>query len=93
MCVCSIHQNAILLVDALDVQADYKELMSKLVCSPEYSECMIHRCEKCPGSENLRKYIDTVICEKDEQVCVNHYLIFPRIVTTKYLKYIIVRIF
>ena len=64
VCVCSIHQNAILLVDALDVQAEYKDLLSKLVCSLEYSECIIHRCEKCPGSENLIKYIDIVICEK-----------------------------
>ena len=65
---CSIHQNAILLVDALDVQVNYKELMSELVCSPENAECMIHRCEKCPGSENLRKYIKKFISEKDELV-------------------------
>ena len=63
MCVCSIHQNSILLVDALNVQDTFKTLMSKLVCSLENKECMIHRCEICPGGKNLREYLHTILSE------------------------------
>ena len=39
----------------------YKVLMSKLVCSLDSRICMIHRCENCPGTDNLRKFlIETV---------------------------------
>ena len=68
VCVCSIHQNAILLVDALDITHTYKELMSRLVCSSESADCMIHLCEKCPGKENLRTYLRTIIGVRNEQV-------------------------
>ena len=35
VCVCSIHQNAILLVDAIDWDYTYKDLIQKVVCDPE----------------------------------------------------------
>lgn len=33
---------------------------------------MIHRCEDCPGIENLRNYIDAIIDKRDGKV--NHIL-------------------
>ena len=34
VCVCSTHQNAVLLVDAIDCKCTYKDLMKKVVCDP-----------------------------------------------------------
>ena len=34
-------------------------LISKLVCDSTSRECIIHRCEKCPGSEALETFLDS----------------------------------
>ena len=44
VCVYSIHQNAILLVDAINWDIKYKELISKIVCDYTRKACMMHRC-------------------------------------------------
>ena len=49
--------NAILLIDTVDIQDTYEELMSKLVCLVDSADCMTHRYEKCPGNDNLRNYL------------------------------------
>ena len=58
VCVCSMHQNAVLLTDAVDWDFTYKDLMEKVVCDVESRVCMMHRCESCPGSEALEKFLD-----------------------------------
>ena len=68
VCECAIHQNTILLIDAPDIPDAYKRSMSRLVLSCENHECMIHRCEKCPGDNNLKGYLTTIVKEKYEQV-------------------------
>ena len=75
VCVCTIHQNAILLTDAIDIQVIYKDLISKIACSLDSADCMIHRCEKCPGNENLRSYLRTLYNERNEQVFCPIYII------------------
>ena len=35
----------------------YKDLMSKIVCDMDKLECMVHRCEDCPGFEALKTYL------------------------------------
>ena len=45
VCVCSIHQNATLLVDAINCDITYKDLISKMVYDSTRKECMMHRCE------------------------------------------------
>ena len=55
VCVCSIHQNAILLVDGIDWDVTYEDLISKLVCDSTNKECMIHRCTVCPKWQILEK--------------------------------------
>ena len=69
VCVCSIHQNAKLLVDAMDWDITYKDLIGKLVCDVASKECMMHRCEKCPGREGLQKFLDAELdeIEPDEE--------------------------
>ena len=64
VCVCSVHQNAILACHALNF--DYKCLMNKLVCNVSNKLCMIHRCEECPG-KNLIEFLNDALAAYDEQ--------------------------
>ena len=56
--VCSTHQNAVLLVDAIDWEYTYKDLIKKVVCDRDNKVCMMHRCESCLGSTALKKFLD-----------------------------------
>ena len=58
VCVCTHHQNVKLLVDATKLNESYKELMERLVCSRENSECMLHQCDQCPGVDNLKTFLE-----------------------------------
>ena len=42
ICVCSTHQNTILLVDAINWDITYRDLISKIVCDSTRKECMMH---------------------------------------------------
>ena len=42
VCVCTTHQNAILLVDTLNLEVINKDLVNKVVCDPSNCECMMH---------------------------------------------------
>lgn len=44
---------------------DYKSLMRKIVCSLDSKDCMLQRCESCPGKEALEKYVCDVFDEFD----------------------------
>ena len=65
VCVCSIHQNAILLVDAVNWECTYKDLIEKVVCDSDNKICMMHRCESCPGSAALKKFLDQELSHLD----------------------------
>ena len=39
--------------------------MEKIVCDTLSNECMVHRCEQCPGTEALRNYLDQELEEID----------------------------
>ena len=65
VCVCTHHQNAILLVSAIKWKITYKDLMCKLVCDISNNECMVHRCENCPGTNALKIFLDDELKEMD----------------------------
>ena len=65
VCVCHYHQNAILLVNAIKWDYSYKDFIDMIVCNAFRRECMIHRCDKCPGSKSLRKFLDEILVEYD----------------------------
>ena len=54
VCVCQTHQNLKLLVSVLPQRMDYNEIFLCLACSINSRNCMLHRCEECPGRENLQ---------------------------------------
>ena len=65
VCVRSTHQNAVLLVDPIDWEYTYKDLIKKVVCDPDNKLCMMHCCESCPGSAALKKFLDDKISHLD----------------------------
>ena len=56
--VCSAHQNVVLLVDAMDWDLTYKDLIKKIVCNTESNKCIMHRYESCPGTVALKEFLD-----------------------------------
>ena len=54
VCVCSAHQNVVLLVDTMDWDMTYKDLITKIVCNTESNKCIMHRSESCPGTATLK---------------------------------------
>ena len=75
VCVCSIHQNAILLVDAINWDITYKDLISKIVCDSTRKECMMHWCESCPGRAGLKQILDEQPSDVDSEsaFCYNQW--------------------
>ena len=63
VCVCSINQNAILLVDAVNWDITYKDLISKIVCDSTRKECMMYWCESC--QVELKQYLDEQLSDVD----------------------------
>ena len=63
VCVCTTHQNTILLVEALNWEVTYKDLANKVVCDPSNCECMIYRCANCLGTNALRKFLEEELSE------------------------------
>ena len=57
VCVCTQHQNTILLCNAANLKWSYKDLMSMIVCSTENKMCMVNRCVNCPGKEVLQNFL------------------------------------
>ena len=65
VCVCSNHENAVLLVDAIDWEYTYKDLIKKVVCDPDNKICMMHHCESCPESAALKKFLNDELSHLD----------------------------
>ena len=43
----------------------YRDLMKIIVCDIENMECMVHKCENCPGSDALHTYLQKKFKEYD----------------------------
>ena len=68
VCVCSAHQNVVLLVDVTDWDLTYKDLIKKIVYNPDSNKCIMHRCESCPGTATLKDFLDQELNEhKDDE--------------------------
>ena len=70
ICVCSAYQNVLLLVDAMDWESTYKDLIQKIICNTESNQCIMLRCESCPGTATLKKFLDQELNEhEDDEKC------------------------
>ena len=74
VCVCSAHQNVVLLVDAMDWDLTYKDLIKKIVCNTESNKCIMHRCESCPGTATLKEFLDQKLSEHEDDGKLNYCL-------------------
>ena len=66
VCNCSTHQNVVLLVDAIDWDLAYKELIKKIVYNPQSNKCIMHWCESCPGIATLKEFLDQELNEHEK---------------------------
>ena len=58
VCVFSAHQNVVMLVDPIDWDLTYEELIKKILYNAESNKCVLHRCETCPGTATLKESLD-----------------------------------
>ena len=65
VCVCTTHQNTILLLDALNWETSYKDLVNKVVCDPSNHESIMHRCTNFPGTNILHKLMKVELSDID----------------------------
>ena len=72
VCVCSAHQNVMVLVDAIDWDLIYKDLIKKIFYNPESKKCIMHWCESCPGTETLEKFLDQELNEHEDDQKFNY---------------------
>ena len=61
----SAHQNVVFLVDAMDWDLTYEDLIKKTVWNTESNKCIVHQCESCPGTGTVNKILDQQL-NKDE---------------------------
>lgn len=47
-----------------ETRVDYKDLLAKVVCSVEDMNCMLHRCEDCPGKTAVVNHLMQLLTEK-----------------------------
>ena len=72
VCVCGAHQNVVLLVDAMDWDLTYNDLIKKIVCNSETNKCNMHRCESCPGTSSLKEFLDQKLKEHEDYEKFNY---------------------
>lgn len=79
VCVCTIHQNCKLMLDAINVAAltkdsltpisNYKDCLKLIVCNSPSSDCYLNECGLCPGTIQVSEILTTAFRSKSiEQV-------------------------
>lgn len=66
VCVCTIHQNVKLMLDAINCDKSYKELIDLIVCDQTLANCMLRRCDDCPGVVPLRDFLHQLLESDDD---------------------------
>ncbi len=56
------------MVEAAKIDKSYKDMIDMIVCNREDRECMVHRCDKCPGTDPLRSYIQTMLGDMGNEI-------------------------
>lgn len=74
VCVCTIHQNVILLIHAAQLEESYHELQKLVLCEDVTQNCMLRRCEKCPSKSKLTTFLQTKFENYDEEDRIDYKL-------------------
>ena len=72
VCVCSSHQNVVLLVDAMDLDLPYKDLIKNFVCNTESHKCIMYGCEFCPGFATPKEFLDQELNKHEDDEKYNY---------------------
>ena len=72
VCVCTTHQNNILLVEALNLEVTYKDLVNEVVCDQSNCECIIHCCSNCPGTNTFGKFLEEELSDIDPDIQLHY---------------------
>nr|XP_039263360.1 uncharacterized protein LOC120339324 [Styela clava] len=66
VCVCTIHQNVILLLRAAQIKETYSDIIKMTVCSLSNRQCMLGQCDKCPKESNLVEWLkERLQCQEE----------------------------
>ena len=61
VCVCVIHQNPKLMIQALDTgEFTLESFISKTVCDTSREQCMLRHCQDCPGADALKSFLESL---------------------------------
>ena len=72
LCICSIHQNVVSLVDAMDWDLTYKYLIKKIVCNTDSNKCISHWFQSYPGTATLKEFLDQELNEHEDDEKFNY---------------------
>lgn len=67
VCVCTVHQNVKLMLQSANIKDDYKMLIEKAVCDLSAKDCMLHRCQNCPGEDAVKVYLEEIFQDWDAE--------------------------
>jgi hypothetical protein len=74
VCVCTIHQNVILMMSAAKIAemtkeyenplTNYRSCLDRLICTTPQSSCYLGECDECPGIETFQQELRSVFDEE-----------------------------
>ncbi|KYN27429.1 hypothetical protein ALC57_03185 [Trachymyrmex cornetzi] len=74
VCVCTIHQNCKLMLDAINISRlthqlqtpinDYKDCLKVVMCNNPSVKCHFNECSECPDEQNLVDILDKLLSDK-----------------------------
>ena len=70
--VCNAHQSVVLLVNAMEWDLTYKDLIKKIVCHIESNRWIMHWCEFCPGTTTLKEFLNQELNEQEDNEKFNY---------------------
>ena len=62
VCVRKYHQNVKLILSAVNPTLRYQVWLEMCVCDMTIKDCMLNKCENCPGFENVIDFLRNEIC-------------------------------
>jgi hypothetical protein len=68
LCVCKKHENVKLMVDAISTSVEKTLLVDKLVCDIRNGECILARCQNCPGKDILSDHVMRMVDGLEDQI-------------------------
>lgn len=78
VCVCKYHQNTKLMIEAVQINATYRDLLDFLVCDVNNKSCMFNQCSECAGSETLLDLLSNEIDEMPQEICFKQWVTVDR---------------